>query len=287
MLSFPSEWRFDAPGDPLPSMVINRFGDLISRVASQGDRWRVLEFFKTHFAEAAGLPSHTSSSQSWAESDLVNLMQGAAENAPLFIDAFCRGCAELREQEPNWGFPPIGQLNRILLEAETGYEIHPPNLVFTRVQAPIIKPERQPSLDEQAQQLIQRSLDQSEQLLKESRGRQAVAEILWLLETVSTAFRGLDAGSRTIEEKYFNKIVDELRRQHRGQVLEQVLGWMTTLHGFLSSPTGGRVRHGSDITNTAEMLRGDAELYCNLIRSYLGYLMAEHDRISRAQFPFP
>ncbi|MFT8711961.1 hypothetical protein [Komagataeibacter rhaeticus] len=60
---------------------------------------------------------------------------------------------------------------------------------------------------------------------------------------------------------------------------------MTTLYGFLSSPTGGRVRHGADITNTAEMPRGDAELYCNLIRSYLGYLIAEHDRISRAQFP--
>jgi hypothetical protein len=285
MLTFLNEWRFEAPGDPLPSIVINQFDDLISRVASQGDRWSVIEFFKARFAGAAGVPSYTSSSLSWAEGDLANLMQGAAENAPLFIDAFCKACVELREQEPNWGFPTIGQLNRVLSEAETGYAIQPPNLVFTGMQVPIIKPERPPSLDEQAQQLIQRSLDQSQQLLREGRGRQAVSEILWLLETVSTAFRGLDAGSGTIEEKYFNRIAGELRRQHRGQVLEQVVGWMTTLYGFLSSPTGGRVRHGADITNTAEMPRGDAELYCNLIRSYLGYLMAEHDRISRAQFP--
>ncbi|MGV4878749.1 hypothetical protein, partial [Acetobacter indonesiensis] len=44
------------------------------------------------------------------------------------------------------------------------------------------------------------------------------------------------------------------------------------------APTGGGVRHGSDIANAAEMPRGDAKLYCNLIRSYLGYLLAEHDR---------
>ncbi|MFT8783745.1 TIGR02391 family protein [Acetobacter syzygii] len=37
MLTFPNEWRFEAPGDPLPSIVINQFDDLISKVASQGD----------------------------------------------------------------------------------------------------------------------------------------------------------------------------------------------------------------------------------------------------------
>jgi hypothetical protein len=94
-----------------------------------------------------------------------------------------------------------------------------------------------PSLEEQAQELIQSSLSDAEALLSEHRYRQAVQELLWLLETVSTAFQGLDAGRGTVQGKYFNKIVGDLRRYRPGTTLDQVLSWMTTLHGYLSSPT--------------------------------------------------
>src|SRR5271166_367595 len=69
------------------------------------------------------------------------------------------------------------------------------------------------------------------------RHRQAVQEILWLLETVSTAFRGLDTGVATVQGKYFNKIAEDLRKHHKGTTLDQVLTWVPTLHGYLSSPT--------------------------------------------------
>src|SRR5271169_206431 len=69
------------------------------------------------------------------------------------------------------------------------------------------------------------------------RHRQAVQEILWLLETVSTAFQGLDTGVATAQGKYFNKIAEDLRKHHKGTTLDQVLTWVTTLHGYLSSPT--------------------------------------------------
>jgi hypothetical protein len=68
-------------------------------------------------------------------------------------------------------------------------------------------PAQPTSLAEQAQELIQQSQAQSEQLLLEGRPRQAVQEVLWLLETVVTAFRGLDAGAGTVQGKYFNTIV--------------------------------------------------------------------------------
>ena len=103
-------------------------------------------------------------------------------------------------------------------------------------------------------------------MLSEGRNRPAVSEILWLLETVSTAFRGIDTGTGTVQGKYFNKIAGELRRHHKGKILDQVLDWVTTLHGYLSSPTGGGVRHGADIKSSVDMQRGEAELYCNLIR---------------------
>ncbi len=60
-------------------------------------------------------------------------------------------------------------------------------------------------------------------------------------------FKGLSAGETTIEAKYFNRIAIELRTKMKGQTIEQVLTWLTTLHGYLSSPTGGGVRHGVDL----------------------------------------
>jgi hypothetical protein len=48
-------------------------------------------------------------------------------------------------------------------------------------------------------------------------------EILWLLETVATAFQGLDMGAGTIQGKYFNKTAEDLRKHHKGKILEQLL----------------------------------------------------------------
>ena len=52
-----------------------------------------------------------------------------------------------------------------------------------------------------------------------------------------------------------------------------------SLHGYLSSPTGGGVRHGVDLNEVRELGISEARLYCNLIRSYLTFLMDEHDRL--------
>ena len=105
-------------------------------------------------------------------------------------------------------------------------------------------------------------------------------EVLWLLETIATAFRGLNLSDGSIQGRYFNKIIGELRQRGRGHQ-EQILQWMMTLHGYLSSPTGGGVRHGTDLNEGLALGIDEARLYCNLIRSYLTFLMAEHDRVSR------
>jgi hypothetical protein len=122
-------------------------------------------------------------------------------------------------------------------------------------------------------------LKQSEEYLTAGKNRQAVQEILWLLETVSTAFQGLPVGEGTIQGKYFNKIADELKLHRKGQVAEQAIGWMKTLHGYLSSPTGGGVRHGATLTAEGELSPHEARLICNLIRSYLYFLLDEYNRI--------
>ncbi|MBJ6126883.1 hypothetical protein [Microvirga splendida] len=276
-----SRWRFDSPG-AMPREAIWAFDTLIGKIAAQGDRWTILEHFKSYYAGALGATSSRSSSESWAESDLSNMMGQAADNAPLFIEAFYEGCEALRNDD-GLAVPDVGRMNRILVEHSVGYEIRPPALVTVGLHQPIAVPERYRSLDEQAQDIVQQSLQQSEKLLAEGHPRQAVQEILWLMESVATAFKGLSAGETTIEGKYFNKIVQELRTHKKGQTIEQVLGWLTTLHGYLSSPTGGGVRHGADLKSGITIDADVGRLYCNLIRSYVTFLMAEHDRMRRAQ----
>jgi hypothetical protein len=280
MLHFEGSWRFDSPG-PIADGVVRAFADFIHRIVGQGDRKGLLEHFKDYFARAAGVTHYHSSSESWAETDLQDLVAQVAANAPLFIEAFYDACEDIRRNNPAMGLPDIARMNRVLAENEAGFEIAPPNLIATRVHRPIPVPERVMSLAEQAQETIQSSLRLSEGLLAEGKNRQAVLEILWLLETVVTAFRGIDTEDGSVQGKYFNKIVLELRAIGRGKSLEQIIAWMTALHGYLSAPKGGGIRHGLDLKEGIALQRNEARLYCNLIRSYIGFLIDEHERLSR------
>jgi hypothetical protein len=279
MLNFDASWRFDSPG-PIPEGANNGFFELIGRMAPPDNRRELLEHFKTYFASAAGISSSWSSSLSWAESDLLEYMSQAAANAPLFIEAFYDGCRSLGNRTPPTPVPDLNRINRILSETQSGYQIQPPNLISTNVHVPIAVPDRPLSLDAQAQEMIQRSLKDSEQFLSEGRNRAAVQEILWLLETVSTAFQGLTVGENTIQGNYFNRIVSDLRRHNRGTTLEQILNWTMNLHGYLSSPTGGGIRHGTDLRAGIATQTDEARLFCNLIRSYITFLLTEHERLS-------
>jgi hypothetical protein len=280
MLKFNGTWRFDSPGK-IPYGVINQFSILIGKIAAQTDRQTILEHFKHYFAGAAGTTSSWSSSVSWAETDLDGSMRQAAVNAPLFVEAFYDACEALRKTYPEVTIPDLVRINRLLAEHETGYEVRPPELLSRNLEAPVIAPERVASLDEQAQDIIQKSLKDSEDLLSEGRHRQAVQEILWLLETVSTAFQGLSTAAGTVQGKYFNKIAEDLRKRQKGTTLDQMLVWITTLHGYLSSPTGGGIRHGADLKTGIAIQPNEARLFCNLIRSYVSYLISEHERLSK------
>lgn len=281
MLKFNGIWRFDSPG-PAPVSVVNAVSDLIGKIASQGEsRQPILEHFKSYFANASGNASSWSTSESWAESDLDRYMRHAADNAPLFIEAFYDACESLRTSHPDIVLPEIIRMNSILADNGAGYVIQPPYLIDQNPQEPVAVPERVASLDEQAQELIQKSLAESEKLLVEGRNRPAVQEILWLLETVSTAFQGLATEAGTVQGKYFNKIAEDLRRQHKGKTIDMVLTWTTALHGYLSSPSGGGIRHGADLNAGIALQPNEARLFCNLIRSYISFLIAEHERLSR------
>ena len=204
-------------------------------------------------------------------------MTSAAANAPLFIEAFYKACHGL-----NAG-PPLSIINQILANNNTGFQINLPNLEFTGEVQHVAASISTPSLEADAQSIVQQSLGQIQKAVAEGRSRQAVQESLWLLETVATAFRGEAIAESQIEGKYFNKIAQELRRDGSAPNLKQVIDWMFAFHGYLSSPQGGGVRHGADIRNPLRMSDNDALLYCNLTRSYIAYLIGEHQRITAHQ----
>ncbi len=270
-LTMPTAWRYGSPG-AMPPAAINAFNSLVHSIASQSESsWSIFEMFKAKFNGGQSW----SSSESWAISDLHGAMMSAGNNAPVFISAFWDGCAQIQSAHPEIGLPDEDIVNQILYEHEVPFEVSPPALLARHPQTPIVVQAPQKSLGQRAHELIHTSLDQADRLLLEQRPRQAVQEILWLLETVSTAFQGQESGSGTVEGKYFNEIIRALRKNNGGSALAEALGWMTKMHGFLSSPGGGGVRHGTQLAADVSPSLREAHLYCNLTRSYISYLLAE------------
>lgn len=267
----PTAWRYGSPG-AMPPAAANAFNSLVHTIAGQTDSsWSIFELFKAKFSGGYS----RSSNESWAISDLHTGMMAAADNAPAFISAFWDGCEQVRADYPEIGPPDADVINQILYEHSLPYELRPPALLARHPQTPIAVQAPERSVGEQAYALIHASLDQADRLLLEQRPRQAVQEILWLLETVATAFRGQESGTGTVEGKYFNEIVRNLRNNNRGSALAEALGWMSKMHGFLSSPGGGGVRHGTQLAADVSPSIREAHLYCNLTRSYINYLLAE------------
>ena len=284
MLNFLGAWRFRPPAgyEPIPNDLVYEIFDLIKRTARQdGEYQRTLERFKTFFARVSDAFESRSSSAGWAETDLLGLMHDATANPPLFIEAFYDGW----EASGNQGLdiPDTDVMNDALAKHGVPFRIEPPDLkpVGANNDAVVISvPESPPTLAEKAVVLLQRSLERSETLWAQGHDREAVQEILFLLESVATAFRGMDTEAGEIGGTYFNQIVRDLRQGDARPALEQVLKWLTTMHGYLSAPAGGGVRHGLDLNRGVEITHSEARLYCNLTRSYLGFLLAEHERLA-------
>lgn len=111
------DWRFESPG-PLSDGAYHHFLAWAKRIASQGLVQDILEDFKWRFSHGG---TARSSSANWAEHDLANLMQAAAKNAPLFIDAFVSACADLKGQGVE--VPSVRAINRALHTCREGYQI--------------------------------------------------------------------------------------------------------------------------------------------------------------------
>jgi hypothetical protein len=221
MLEFNPDWRFDSPGE-ISEETYRGLCELMRPIINPRPKF-VYEHFKEYFAPAAGSTAYPSSSASWAETDLDSHISVAKQNAALFIEAFYDACESLPDGYPK---PRVARINRVLAQTDSGWTIQPPHLIRLNNSEPV-----------------------------------QVQEIIWLLETVSTVFEGVETGEGVIEGTYFNAIISDLRQLERGTTLEQTLNWIRTLHGFLSSPSGGGIRHGATLSAaTCEIEPNEARL---------------------------
>lgn len=285
-LKFPSEWRIKTPKSSLtnteniPHEAIQDLVGLIRQISTQGDLKFFLEHFKKYFCLSNGNPYYPSSSAGWAESDLINEMNLSSVNAPRFLEAFFNACESLREKPNDYYAPDYNLVNEVCENNNIGYYIEPPYLKIKNEKLISIPVDNKPtSIEARGLEILQSSLKRADELLIEGRGREAVQETLWLLETITTAFRGLETETTSIEGKYFNTIVKDLKNAHSGTSLNRILEWANNIHGYLSSPTGGAVRHGLDLKEGLELSINEARLFCNLIRSFLSFLLVEHERL--------
>jgi hypothetical protein len=279
-LQLPQGSRFErrSAGEGLAQAVVSEFEGLIGKVVAQGDRRPLLEHFKSYFCGAIGAAHYRSSDEGWAYTDLMTYMAEAAKTPELFVEAFYDACEALRVDR-KYELPSIDLMNEILREHRVLLEIRPPRLVRTATTAHVQRPAPPLTLAEGAWTIIRKSMQRAEDLLGENRPKEAVQEMVWILESIATTFRGATLSTGTIQGRYFNEIARELRAASRGTTLERVVEWCTQLHGYLSSPTGGGVRHGLDLNSGTVISPEEGRLFCNLILSYVTYLMAEHARL--------
>ncbi len=290
MLNFNPQWRLNPPTDDefhhgaIPGEAVEEFARLIRAIAIDPSRKSVWEHFKRRFSAPAGREFWPSSNAGFAEQDGLDYMQNAARNAPLFIEAFHDSWAELMVRNPALIPPVIESVNRILRAHGVGYRLNPPVLEMLGELPPLVEiiiPTA--TMEERAHDVIRTSLDRATEHLERGDDRAAVMESLWLLDSVTTVFSGLALPTGQINGVYFNTIAGDLRRLQTGGVLPHAIRWMDTMYGYLSAPGGGQIRHGMNLSDEIQLNRNEARLYCNLIRSYIEYLLGEHDRLTRRQ----
>lgn len=287
MLRFDPRWIFRPPADDelhhgrVPEETVNECLALIRRVIQPDYRQGTWEAFKRGFYPVSGRTYSRSSDLGFAEYDCQMAMTEAAANTPVWIDTFytCWKELEAANRIPDVGIEDL--FNQVLSQTGVGYVIGPPNLIAVgqvSVLAPVAVPAAIGTVERER---IEDSLRRAAEHMDRGDFRTAVMESLWLLDSAIMVYQGLQLPTGRVAGAYFTPIVGNLRRLNAGASLAHIMGWMNTMYGYLSSPGGGQVRHGMDLSAELTLTANEARLYCNLIRAYIEYLLAEHDRLAR------
>jgi hypothetical protein len=290
LLTFNPTWRFNPPIDDelhhgtIPPAAVEEFTRLIRMVAVDPVKKAVWEQVKRRFCSVTGESYGPSSSTNFAEYDGQNQMMEASRNAPLFIEAIYDVWTSMAQQATVQLPPGVQVLNTVLAQHGIGYSIAPPDLLVLGVVPQLIDVTlpHTTTLGSTARDVIRNSLETASEHLSRGDGRAAVMESLWLLDSVTTVFSGLQLGEGQVSGIYFNTIINDLRRLQPDTSLPHIMRWMESMYGYLSSPGGGQIRHGMNLSEQVRLNANEARLYCNLTRSFIEFLLSEHERLTRS-----
>lgn len=281
-LTFDIAWELTPPQDgtyinsKIPPDALENFFGILTRAANRtDDPEEVYYIIRAEFNEAMGLPVYRSSSLYFAPGDAKSAMNRAAENAPVFISAFYGACKQIKKQFGSKTAPSVPVMNRLLEMHRLGYVIAPPNLVL-REQVEVV-PVQSSTVLEQAQARFREAIERSRVLLEENNGDEAVAQIWWLLESIMILFSGCSMNGQEISGTYFNEVAKSLKRAAGdAAVMGAVARWLEMLQSYLSGPGEAGIRHGRHL-HMEGLKKHEAELFCNLTRSYISYLLSEYE----------
>ncbi len=288
MLNFNPQWRLQPPMNDglhhgeIPGEAVEEFIQLIRAIALGERRKATWEHFKRRFSGPARREFWASTNSDYAEQDGAEYIRSSAQNPLIFIEAFYDAWTELSQQHPQQIPEIVEPINSIFARFGIGYRLAPPYLEVVGQPPPLLLvalPEV--TIEESARDVIRTSLDRAANLLGQGEDRAAVMESLWLLDSVTTVFSGLDLPNGRIDGVYFTTIARDLRRLNVAGPFSHAIRWMESMYGYLSSPGGGQIRHGMNLSDELHLNRNEARLYCNLIRSYVEYLLGEHERLTR------
>jgi hypothetical protein len=287
MLNFNPAWRLNPPADDelhhgeIPWQAVEDFSQLIRAIAVGDFRRDIWEHFKRGFSGPARREFWRSTNAGFAEQDGLAYMQEAARNPPMFLEALYDCWTSLQQQRPQQIPPILDNINRLLAAHQIGYRVNPPTLEILGEAPALVEVAIPPAtMAERARDVIRASLNSAAGHLENGDDRAAVMESLWLLDSITTLFSGMNLPQGQVNGNYFNTIVTDLRRLEVGGALPHALRWMETMYGYLSAPRGGQIRHGMHLSDDIQLNRNEARLYCNLIRSYIEYLLGEHERLT-------
>lgn len=282
-LKFSFAWRLIPPADDnyaksaIPPSAFDAFVSFMNVTARGNNAEEIYWIFRREFSVALGLPPYRSSSLYFAEFDATEAMKRAEQNAPVFIDAFYTACADVAEKFGTDKAPPVSAINQLLQKHNIGYDIEPPEL---RLRGDVALVPIQPkSVLARAREEFKAAIERSEELLRQKKGSEAVQQIWWLLESISTSFRGLAINGTQITGDYFNDVMKAVKKASDGTLLSNAARWVMDLQFYLSDTTGGGIRHGRELHLEGLQLH-EAELLCNLTRSYISYLLAEYEHLA-------
>ena len=281
-LTFDIAWEVMPPADgkyvnsKIPADAFEQFVEILTRTANRtGDPEEVFYVVRAEFSKTMGQPVYRSTSLYFAPGDARMAMERAADNAPLFIAALYSVCKKIKKQFGSRSAPSVPAMNKLLEIHRLGYIIQPPNLIL-RDQIDVV-PVQPSAVLEQAHARFREAIDRSHQLLEEGKGDEAVALIWWLLESIVLSFSGCKLNGQEITGSYFNEIVKSLRRLAEDSVpLGAISRWLETLQSYLSGPKEAGIRHGRQL-HMEGLKKHEAELFCNLARSYITYLLSEYE----------